>query len=118
MKFILTILLALNARAGGEAGNGGDVVYCRASIENSFVGYYALDYLLTVGGPFENETIEVINGWEYGNWFRKIFNPNQNGINMSQFKDVYDDYYFDTYNFQNYLREHIWIESYFELFDI
>lgn len=121
MRIILTILLAFitnSARAGGEAGNGGDVVYCQVSTTNSFVGYYALDYLLTMSSSRDEDIVEIKNWWDHSDWFRRVFNPNQNGINMSSYHDAYDDFYFDTYNFQDYLRPHIWIESYFELIDI
>jgi hypothetical protein len=41
------ILGSLSALAGGNVSGGGDVVFCKASSENKFNGYYTLDYLVT-----------------------------------------------------------------------
>lgn len=39
---------AATASAGGEIGNGGDSVFCRADTKSPFSGYYSLDFLLTL----------------------------------------------------------------------
>lgn len=53
-QFVCVVLVVLGFAvtgfsAGGEVGNGGDVITCVASAENSFSGKYSLDFILTSG---------------------------------------------------------------------
>ncbi|WP_413290944.1 hypothetical protein [Bdellovibrio sp. HCB337] len=58
----LGVLLCAKTYAGGVyVGNGGDAVFCRSSENNSFKGYYALDYLMTLTNANE---VASVKSWE------------------------------------------------------
>jgi len=58
IKLILVVLFSSSLGwSGQEVGNGGDGVFCQASVDNSFSGFYSLDYLLTV--PSANQNLDL-----------------------------------------------------------
>ncbi len=75
-QFTLTFFMALNiflpttVFAGGDVGNGGDVVLCQKSAEDIFEGTLSLDYMLTLQDGIENDLKSVSS---FGESIARIF---------------------------------------------
>ncbi len=49
--------------AGDTKGNGGDSIHCAQSSENSFIGVYNLDFLVTYNKSNENADVVPVSSW-------------------------------------------------------
>lgn len=74
MKFsiLLSVIVSFSSygEGGSEVGNGGDTIYCKQTDENSFYGYYTLDYLL----EFRGNNVQLIKANSFQEYNLKIFN--------------------------------------------
>lgn len=119
--FIFVLFAQGFAHAGGDVGNGGDVVLCQKSEQNPFQGALSLDYMLTLQNGSENAIRSVNSFSDSMSRISKIMNdrcreyqkPKGAGFSASlkEFLNLRD-------NHDNWSFPYIWNASAYGLVDI
>ena len=114
MKIILLVIFfILVSKAGQEVGNGGDVVECRQSQQNTLRGLYSIDYLLTFQDSNQNNDIIKVKSLS-----ESFFRIRKNIAKMlPEFLSSFDEFIQHIGN-KNFYHKYIWEEASFGLVDI
>jgi len=110
---LMFLFLPLHIFAGQEVGNGGDAVLCKAVSDNSFSGFYSLDYLLTFQSSNDNADIFSVDS------ARQSLNRIESLIekNLPEFSESFHEFVNMIGN-RDYRSRRIWEEAPFGLVDI
>ena len=109
--FAISLLLCSASFAGNSAGNGGDTVRCEKSGENSFEGYWNLDYLLTYTSRNKNADVVQPKDWkESSDRILSLLKKKAGG-----FSDSFQSFLDDIFNSLDYSKPHVWEQGSFGL---
>ena len=120
MVAVVELFFSTAALAGGDVGNGGDVIMCVATTENHFQGVLSLDYMLTLQNGSEIALVPVNSFAESMARISKIMAARcrEDALRENRFSALLEKFLTLRSNHSDWSQPYIWNASAYGLVDV